>query len=102
MPIATSIKKNQLSLPGCKTIERTLEITINHKAPTNNGSNNKQKAISHVINSHVLTFINSCINKAIHVLLMHGFLLYAIIAIKHVFPATTPPSGPSITMYVNA
>ena len=27
----------------------------------------------HAINSHVLTSTNPCINKAIHVLLMHGF-----------------------------
>ena len=31
------------------------------------------KALSHIINSHVLTSTNPCINKAIHMLLMHGF-----------------------------
>ena len=32
-----------------------------------------RKTVSHAINSHVLTSTNPCINKAIHVLLMHGF-----------------------------
>ena len=32
------------------------------------------KAISQSINRHVLTGTNPCINKAIHVLLMHNFL----------------------------
>ena len=31
------------------------------------------KAMSHAINSLVLTDKNPCINQAIHVLLMHGF-----------------------------
>ena len=30
-------------------------------------------AVSHAINSHVLTSTNPCINKAIHMLLMDGF-----------------------------
>ena len=32
-----------------------------------------KKAVSHSINSHVLTGKNPSINQAIHVLLMHGF-----------------------------
>ena len=32
----------------------------------------------HAINSHVLTGTNPCINKAIHVLLMHGFVVLRI------------------------
>ena len=32
-----------------------------------------KKAVSHAINSHVLTGKNPCINQAIHLLSMHGF-----------------------------
>ena len=31
------------------------------------------KAVSHAINSHVLTGKSPCINQTIHMLLMHGF-----------------------------
>ena len=31
--------------------------------------------VSHVVNSHFCTSINPCLNQAIHVLLMHSFLL---------------------------
>ena len=37
-----------------------------------------QKAVSHVIISHVLTRTNPCINKARHVLLKHGFAVVLI------------------------
>ena len=37
-----------------------------------------QKAVLHAINSHVLTSTNPCINKAIHMLLMHGFVVLRI------------------------
>ena len=36
------------------------------------------KAVSHAINSHVLTGKNPCINKEIHVLLIHGFAVLRI------------------------
>ena len=32
-----------------------------------------EKTVSYAINSHVLTEKNPCINKAIHVLLIHGY-----------------------------
>ena len=35
-----------------------------------------QKAMSHVINSHALTGEKPCINKAIHALLMHGYVTF--------------------------
>ena len=36
------------------------------------------KAVSHAINSHVLTGTNPCFNKAIHVLLIHGLAVLPI------------------------
>ena len=35
-----------------------------------------QKAVPHAINIHVLSDKNPCINQAIHMLLMHSFVLY--------------------------
>ena len=37
------------------------------------------KAVSHVINSRVLTGEKPCINKAIHALLMHGYATFNIV-----------------------
>ena len=38
----------------------------------------RKKTVLHAINSHVLTSTNPCINKAIHVLVMHGFAVLRI------------------------
>ena len=40
-------------------------------------------AVSHAINSHVLTNKNPCINQAIHVLLMYGFCTLHIRILGH-------------------
>ena len=45
--------------------------------------------MSHVINSHALTGKKACINKAIHVLLMHGYATFNITVQSHIIVAVT-------------